>query len=149
MPQAVAEVEQMDAAVRLQRLAVLAEIGDVVQARREPRILRLDDVAAARILALAEIQRERHLLLVGDVLAVEHQHGVSVHAGLDIGGLLRRQRFSQVYAGDFADEMTVQLLDLDWHGVFPGSRGYSAPFAKTVLRTIALSTNPAPRHTRA
>src|SRR4030081_2480579 len=48
-----------------------AEIGNVVQPGRQPRILRLHDIAAARILALAEIQRERHLLLVGDVLAVE------------------------------------------------------------------------------
>jgi hypothetical protein len=64
MPQAIAEVEQMDAAVRRQRLAVLAEVGNVVQPGREPRLLRLDDIAAARILALAEIQRERHLLFV-------------------------------------------------------------------------------------
>src|ERR1700754_3092755 len=76
---------------RWTRLAVLAEVGDVVEAGGEPRILRLDDIAAARILALAEIQRERHLLLIGDILAVEHQHGVFVHAGFDIGGLLGRQ----------------------------------------------------------
>ena len=84
----------MDAAVRRQRPAVLAEIGDVVQPGREPRILRLDDIAAARILALAEIQRERHLLVVGNVLIREQQHRVFVHAGLDVGSLLRRQRLS-------------------------------------------------------
>src|ERR1700745_4080818 len=45
-----------------------AEVGASVEAvSREPRILRLDDIAATRILALAEIQRERHLLVVGNV----------------------------------------------------------------------------------
>src|SRR5882724_11835582 len=122
MPQAIAEVEQMDATVGWQRLAVLAEIGDVVEAGREPRILRLDDVAAARILALAEIQRKRHLLLVGNVLAVKHQHGVSVHAGFDISRLVFGQRFGEIYPGDFAGKMTMQLLDLNGHGVFPGRR---------------------------
>src|ERR1700704_4020370 len=119
MPQAVAEVEQMDAAVRRQRIAVLAEVGDVVEAGREPRVLRLDDIAAARVLALAEIQRERHLLLVGNVLIAEQQYGVFVHAGLDVGGLLRRQRLSQIDAGNLAEKMRVKLPDRDRNGVSP------------------------------
>ena len=45
---------------------------------------------SARIFALAEIESERHLLIVGDVLIAEQQHRVSVHAGLDIGGFLWR-----------------------------------------------------------
>jgi hypothetical protein len=58
MPQAVAEIEQMGAVIARQRLAVPAEVGNVVEAGLESRILRLDDIAAARIFALAEIQRE-------------------------------------------------------------------------------------------
>ena len=61
----------MGAVIARQRPAVLAEIGDVVQPGREPRVLRFDDIAAARIFALAEIQRERQLLLVGDFLIAE------------------------------------------------------------------------------
>src|SRR3981189_1204204 len=111
----------MSAAVTRQRLAVLAEVRDIVEAGagREPRILRLDDVAAARIFLFAEIQRERHLLLVGDVLIAEQQPPVLVHAGFDIGGLLRRQRLSQIDAGDLAEKMRVKLPDRDSHGVSP------------------------------
>jgi hypothetical protein len=45
MPQAVAEIEQMGAVIARQRLAVLAEVGDVVEAGREPRILRNSSTA--------------------------------------------------------------------------------------------------------
>ena len=45
--------------------------------------LRLGDVATLRALDLAEVLRERHLLVVGDVLVMEDQHRVAVHAGLD------------------------------------------------------------------
>src|SRR3984893_18465481 len=121
MPQAVAEVEQVAAAVAWQRLAVLVEIGDVVEAGGgERRIFWVDDVAAARILALAEIERERHLLLVGDVLTGEQQHGVFVHAGLDVARLLRRQRLAQIDARNLAEKMRVKLPDRDRHGVSPG-----------------------------
>ena len=41
----------------------------------------LRDVAG-RLLQRAEVAAERQLLLVGEVLVVEHQHGVVVHAGL-------------------------------------------------------------------
>src|SRR5882724_1904809 len=119
MPQAIAEIEQMNTAVARQRLAILAEVGNIVKAGTKPGILWLDDIAAARILALAEIQRERHLLLVGNVLLAEQQDGVFVHAGLDVGGLPRRQRLSQIDAGNFAKKMRVKLPDRDRHGVSP------------------------------
>src|SRR5207245_1635064 len=109
--------EQSGAAVARQRLAVLAEIGDVVEARAEPVIFLLDDRAAARLLALAEIQRESELLLVGEVLAVEDQHGIFVHAGFDLARLLFRQRLAQVKPGNLADKMLVQLADGHSHGL--------------------------------
>src|ERR1700694_1659604 len=110
----------MSAAVAWQRLAVLAEVGDVVEAGGgKPRILRLDDIAAAWIFALAEIQRERQLLLVGNVLISEQQHGVFIHAGFDIPCLLRRQGFAQIDAGHLAEKMRVKLPDRDRHGVSP------------------------------
>jgi hypothetical protein len=111
MPQAVAEVEQMSAAVARQWRAVLAEVGDVVKSGAKPGILRLDNIAAVRIFAFAEIARKRQLLLVGDVLVAEQQHGVFIHAGFDIPGLLRRQRLARIDARDFTEKMRVKLPD--------------------------------------
>src|SRR6187401_1787813 len=116
MPQPVAEVEQSGAAVARQRLAVLAEVGDVVEAGGEAVILLLHDRAAARPFALAEIQREGELLLVGDVLAVEDQYGIFVHSRFDLGRLIPGQRLAQIEAGNLADEMLVQLADRHGHG---------------------------------
>ena len=48
--------------------------------------------------ALAEIQRERQLLLVGDILAAEDQHGIFVHAGLDRGRFVLGQGLAQIDA---------------------------------------------------
>src|ERR1700730_18898338 len=119
MPQAIAEVEQMGTVTARQRLAVLAEVGNVVQSGGEPVIFLLGDGAAARVLALAEIEGKGQLLLVIDVLVAEQQHRIFVHAGLDIGGLLRRQRLSQIDAGDLAEKMRMKLPDRDRHGVSP------------------------------
>ena len=38
--------------------------------------------------------RERDLLVVGDVLVVEDQHRIAVHAGVDRRGLVARQRLA-------------------------------------------------------
>ena len=119
MPEAVAEIEQVGPAVAGQRLAVLAEIGDVVEPGAEAILVLLHDRAAMRLLALAEIQRKGQLLLVGDVLAVEYQHGVFVHRRLDLARLLLRQRLAQIEAGHLADKMLVQLADSQGHGAYP------------------------------
>jgi hypothetical protein len=51
MPQAVTEIEQVRAAVARQRLAILAEVGNVVQPRVETMVFPPGDVAATRVLA--------------------------------------------------------------------------------------------------
>ena len=79
----------MGAAVARQRLAVLAEVGNVVQPRRQAVVFLLGDGAAARALALAEIQSKGQLLFVRDVLVAKQQHGVFVHARFNIGRFLR------------------------------------------------------------
>src|SRR5882757_3525985 len=117
MPKAVAEIEQMGAVIFRQRLAVLAEIGDVVQAGCEPIVFLLGHGAAARLFAFAKIQRERQLLLVANVLVAKQQHGIFVHAGFDVGRLLRRQGNAQIDARNLAEEMRVKLADRDRHGV--------------------------------
>src|SRR5260370_25926337 len=123
MTQAVAEVEQMAAVIARQRIAVLAEIGDVVEPGGEPVIFLLGHGAAARVLALAEIAREYQLLIVRYVLVADQQHGVVVHAGFDIPGLLRRQRLAQIDARDLTKKMRVKLPDRDSHGVSPDRDG--------------------------
>jgi len=112
----------MLAMILRQRHAVLAKVGDVVEARVEAKVFLLGDIAAARVLALAEIQRECHLLLVGDVLAVEDQHGVFVHAGLDLDRLVPGQGLAQIDARHLADEMLVKLADRNRHRVSPEVR---------------------------
>jgi hypothetical protein len=59
------------------------------------------DVAGRR-LQRAEVAAERKLRLVGEVLVVEHQHAVLVHAGGDRRRISRRQRLRDVDAGDLA-----------------------------------------------
>ena len=142
MPQAVAEIEQMGAAVLRQRLAVLAEIGDVVEPRGQAVIFLLGHGAAARLLALAEIQRKGQLLLVGNVLAVEDQHGVFVHAGLDVGRLLLRQRLAQIDTRNFAEKMRMKLPDHDRHGVSPDAAGglSRSVCSKGYSRDVLMST---------
>ena len=81
-------------------------------------VLRLGDVAAARVLERAEVERERHLLLVGEVLVVEHQHGILVHAGLDGRHVLRRQRLAHIDARNLAEKKRMKLADRDRHGRF-------------------------------
>ncbi|GCC47370.1 hypothetical protein chiPu_0031449, partial [Chiloscyllium punctatum] len=107
-------------------------------------VLLLRHRAAARVLALAEVQRERHLLLVRDILAVEDEHGVFVHAGLDVGRFLLRQRLAQVDAGDLADKVLVKLPDQDRHWrISPYRAGgwpASSDLTGRLLPTRALST---------
>ena len=67
------------------------------------------------ILERAEIPRERLLLFVGDVLAVEHQHRIAVHAGVDRRDFVTRQRLCDVDARDLADEHVMQLTNADGH----------------------------------
>jgi hypothetical protein len=127
MPETIAEIEQMGAAVARQRLAVLAEVGNVIQPRRQAVVFLLGDGAAACLLALAEIQRKGQLLFVRDVLVAEQQHGIFVHAGLDIGRFLRRQGLSQIDARNLAEKMRMKLPDRDRHGVSPESGGRFVP----------------------
>src|SRR3977135_4368416 len=47
-----------------------------LEPRRQPVVFRLRNSAAARILALTEVQRKSHLLLVVDVLIMEDEHRV-------------------------------------------------------------------------
>ncbi len=72
-------------------------------------------MTADRALDLAEIAAEGELLLVGDVLIVEHQHGIAVHPRLDRRRLVRREGLAQIDARDLADEHRMDLSNGDAH----------------------------------
>ena len=61
------------------QLVLRVEIGDVAQLQpvAEAALLRLGHLPGERHLQLAEVAAELALLLVGDRLVVEHQHGVA------------------------------------------------------------------------
>jgi hypothetical protein len=95
---------------------VHVEVGHVVHAERQAPVLELGDIAAARVLQLAEVAAERHLLLVGHRLAVEDEHGILVHAGLDGSHLLGRDGPGDVDARHLTHEHGADLADGDGHG---------------------------------
>ena len=75
------------------------------------------DVAAGAVaLQLAELAREGELLLVGDVLVAEHQHGVLVHAGLDRRDVVAPERLAAIDAGDLGGEAGTQGMQRYRHG---------------------------------
>ena len=66
--------------------------------------MRLRHVAARRLLQSAEIAGERALLIVGQRLAVEHQHRVAIHARLDRRHVAGVERLGDIDAGHLAGE---------------------------------------------
>jgi hypothetical protein len=63
------------------------------------------------VFQLAEIAAECLLLLVGQFLVVEHQHGAAVHAGFDRGDVILAERLSDIDAGHLAGEDRGELAD--------------------------------------
>src|SRR6266853_1035901 len=59
---------------------------------------------SAGVLQRAEVDAEGHLLLVGDLLIVEDQHRVAIHARVDGRDLVARQRTREIHAGHLAGE---------------------------------------------
>ena len=98
-----------------------------------------------------KLTRERHLLLVGQLLAGEDQHGILVHAGLDGGHLLRRQRLGDIDAGDLADDCGMDRADGEGHGRSSHRVGFvplslQAPTETTVsaMRPVQCRKTPTP-----
>ena len=118
MPQPVAEVEHASPIVARQRLLVLVEIGRILHVERQPPLGRGRDMPSGRRLQRAEIARERALRIVGQLLIVEHQHGVVIHAGLDRRDILTRQRLRDVHARHLAGELRMDRADAECHDLF-------------------------------
>ena len=64
----------------------------------------------------AEALREGELLLVGEILVVEYEHGVPVHAGVNGGNVVRRQRLREIDAVDLSSEAGADLTNGKGHG---------------------------------
>src|SRR6266576_3644506 len=115
VPELVAEVEHPPPVVARKKRVVLADVGNISHFDRQPPVLRPGDIAADRTLDLTEIAAEGELLLIRDVLVVEGEHRVFVHAGLDRCDLIARQWLPEVDARDLADEDRMDLANTDGH----------------------------------
>ena len=94
---------------------ILVEVGDVGEGGGQAVFVRRPQARADSQLDLAEASRESQLLLVVDRLAVEDQHGVPVHAGVDRLDLVGRQRPGHVDAFHFRGEAQADLAGDDGH----------------------------------
>ena len=108
-------IEQPAPVVAVQRLVVLIQVRHIVHQRVEPLLIWPCDTAAGRILDLAEIAGEGDLLVVGDVLVVEHQDRATIHPRLDRPDLVARRGRPQIDARYLADENGVHLANRDRH----------------------------------
>jgi hypothetical protein len=119
MPQPVAQLEEPLAVVGRDDLAVPVEVGEIAHAGAEAAFRRLADGARPLLdLKRPEDRRKGDLLLVGDVLVVEDQHAVSVHARVDRVSIRATQRLPQVDARHFAGEGWRDRFDCQRHALF-------------------------------
>ena len=137
MPELVAERIEPPAVVAGERLAVLVEVRDVGKRVRQPLFLGRPQTDADRQLDRPEALGEGQLLLVGEILVVEDQHAIPVHAGMDGRDVLRRQRLGQVDARDLADEAGAELADLSWAWVASQAVGLEIGRAARLARRAA------------
>jgi hypothetical protein len=117
VPQTVPQSEQAGPVVPRVDLAVLVEVGHVGKSGGEALIARGAQAGADGVLDVAQAPREGKLLVVGDQLIVEHEHGVLVHAGVDGLHLLGGEGGTgHVHAVDLRSEAGTDLTHRDGHG---------------------------------
>src|SRR4030095_14549721 len=93
------------------------QVREIGAARAEAMVLALADVAGALVvLELAEIQRERDLLLVREVLIAKDEHGIRIHPRLDRRHVHGADRFGDVQPRDLSRERATQRVDRYGHG---------------------------------
>src|SRR5438046_4203713 len=148
VPQPVADREQSPPVVPREDVVVLVEVGHVGEGRRQPVLVGSAQAGADCVLELTEAPAEGELLLVGELLIVEDEHGVLVHPGmdrLDVGG---GERPREVDTADFSGETGTDLASRDGHRRQP-PRNRLSPAAHTggwlVLQNLL---NETPRQAR-
>ena len=72
-------------------------------------------MSALGVLDRAEIAGEGQLLLVGEALVAQHQHGAAIHPRLDRRHLLARQRLRRVDPRQFAGKTGMERADGEGH----------------------------------
>ncbi len=121
---------------RANGLLSLSEVGHVGECRRQAIFLGAPQAGADGKLDGAEALGEGELLLVGEVLIVEDEDPVLVHAGVNFGDDLFRQGPRQVDAVNLAGEARANLSDGQGHDrelhcgrprVAPGDRRCQGP----------------------
>src|SRR5258705_8917151 len=117
MPEPITELEKPDAILGRHDLALAIQVRKIRDARAEAMVLALADVAGALvILELAEIERERDLLLVREVLITKDEHGIRIHPRLDRRHVRGADRFGDVQPRDLSRERATQRVDRYGHG---------------------------------
>ena len=111
MPQPIAQRIETPPIVPRERLVISVEVRHIGERRIETQLLRLGDRIAARVFQVTEIQRERQLRFVGQMLVAKHQHGVAIHARLDRCAFVARDRSRDVHAGHLAREFRHDPAD--------------------------------------
>src|SRR4029453_15196364 len=129
VPEAVAQGEETRARVAGEHLVVRVDVGHVREGGGQT--VRLPQAGADGVLDLAEAQRERELLLLGDGAAVEHQHRVLVHRGVDVLRVSRGEGSGEIEALDLRGEARADLSGGGHAGVPSGELG--PPRAPTIL----------------
>ena len=125
MPQAVADGEQPAPVVACEGRIVPVEVGDVGEGRGQPVVLRGPQARTDGMLEVAQALGEGELLGIVDLLVVEHEDRVGVHAGMDGGHLRGRERLTHVETVDLGGEGGAERADGERHVGAPGLRAPS------------------------
>ena len=134
MPQPVGQLEEPHAVVGGDDVAVFVEVREIGHAGAEPLLAARPHMPRRAVcLQFAEMAGEGELLVIGDRLLAEHQHGVTVHAVFDRRDLACVERVAAIDAGDLADEHRMQRPDRYGHAGYPAK-----PSANRITRGRAI-----------
>jgi hypothetical protein len=74
----------------------------------------------------AELVAERQQLVLVELLVVKDQYSIAIDGRVDLGNCRRRQ-VGEINARDLADEVGMELVDLDGHGLDPPTVVFRRP----------------------
>ena len=116
MPQAVAHLEQAQAAVGLPDLAVGVEVGDVGKLGADAQFFALNG-ALNRAFQRAEMGGKPQVVVTAEVLRREHHHAVPCKGGFHVGQVTAAQRLCEVDVTNLGGEVVGDGEGADGHGV--------------------------------
>jgi hypothetical protein len=131
VPEPVAEREEPRAVVPLEHALVLVEVRHIRERGGDTVPIGLTQTGVDGLLDRPQREGEGHLLLEGHRPAVEDQHRVPVHAGVDAGRVLGGERPGEVDAVHLAGEAGSDLSDRDGHQRFSAGVEVAGPMPQT------------------